>query len=130
MIGSMVVSGLMGGPIGIATNVAALAVEKATGFDPEKIGHDMLASIGIGREQPAVGTELVVSPNQVTEQPPTISYPTPWSHMQLTAYGVTTMANGTIRRGDLQGSDVLNDLELTRNGAAVVAVQMARSVTV
>ena len=33
--GSLVVSGLAGGPVGVATSVALLAAEKATGVDPE-----------------------------------------------------------------------------------------------
>jgi hypothetical protein len=54
VIGSMIVSGLIGGPIGLALSIGALSVEKATGLDPEVIGHGMLASIGIGQAAPPV----------------------------------------------------------------------------
>ena len=50
-VGSVVVSGLLGGPIGIATSLGFLAVEKLTGIDPEKIGHDVAASLGIGSHE-------------------------------------------------------------------------------
>ncbi len=126
IIGSMVVSGLIGGPIGIATNVAALAVERVTGLDPEKIGHDILASIGIGNDEPAsVAAPAVaaspVPPQAALAQASPISAPVAWSPSQLMAYGVTTTASGTLTRGDLQGSDVLNDLELMRHGAQFAA---------
>jgi hypothetical protein len=77
-IGSVIVSGLIGGPVGIATNLAALGVEKATGIDPEQIGHGMLASLGVGT------AGAVASPAPVT---------TFWSPSQLAAYGVTATAN-------------------------------------
>src|SRR5580692_4886065 len=35
--GSMLASGLLGGPIGLLSNVALIIGEKATGIDPEKI---------------------------------------------------------------------------------------------
>src|SRR6202012_933217 len=40
--GSMLVSGLLGGPIGLGINVATTLAEKATGVDPEKIATAML----------------------------------------------------------------------------------------
>ena len=36
-LGSMLVSGLLGGPIGLGINIATLIGEKVTGIDPEKI---------------------------------------------------------------------------------------------
>ncbi len=46
--GSLVVSGLTGGPIGVAMSVGADLVERAVGFDEEKFGQQVLASLGIG----------------------------------------------------------------------------------
>jgi hypothetical protein len=36
-LGSMLVSGLLGGPIGLGMNIATMIGEKVTGIDPEKI---------------------------------------------------------------------------------------------
>ena len=51
-VGSLVVSGIMGGPVGVAIGVAETAVEKMTGIDPERLGTRLLASIGIGNAKP------------------------------------------------------------------------------
>ncbi len=108
--GSLVVSGLMGGPIGVAVNLAELAIEKITGIDPEEIGQSLLAHLGIGSR----------AANPVAAAPPKLAAPAPsslaWSPSQLMAYGVTATADGTLQRGALQGADVLNDMELARHG--------------
>ena len=184
-VGSMVFSGLTGGPVGVAINVASLAVEKAIGIDPEKIGQSVLAGIGLGGSAPATrvavastagvasppsavgGTALSASagampvngdvaasavalapvqattaafvpaaglataagsatraayvtgaafgPNAGDEQNAPDPAVVAWSPAQLTAYGVTTTSAGDLARGALQGSDVLNDLELARH---------------
>jgi hypothetical protein len=122
-VGSLVVSGLTGGPVGVAMNVAELAVEKVTGLDPEKISQGLLADIGIGHRTPK--TALKTSPALVKNEPAIVAAAPPapqpavgWSAAQLAAYGVTTGAHGTLKRGAVQGSDVLNDLELARLRAA------------
>jgi hypothetical protein len=124
-VGSLVVSGLTGGPVGVAMNVAALAVEKVTGVDPEKIGQGLLADIGIGHKAPKAAPKASVAPVRSPATAAVAAAPAPapakaagWSAAQLAAYGVTTGARGTLTRGALQGSDVLNDLELTRLRAA------------
>jgi hypothetical protein len=126
MFGSMIVSGLLGGPVGLALSIAALSVEKATGFDPEVAGHSMLASLGIGTADPAAVAPVaapaavavaVASPAPVHSGPDQAT----WSPTQLAAYGVTAGADGTLRHGDLSGSDVLNDLELAYLGPAQAA---------
>lgn len=128
-VGSVVVSGLLGGPIGIATSLGFLAVEKLTGIDPEKIGHDVAASLGIGSHEG--GTLAAVTAAQSAAAPTESSAASglgsvAWSQAQLTAYGVTTTAGGTLKRGDLEGSDVLNDMELTQ----LVAFRSASSSSV
>jgi hypothetical protein len=65
--GSFIVSGLTGGPIGLATNMALLAVEKATGIDPEAIGQNLLADIGIGHG---------ATPQPATAQATPLTFPT------------------------------------------------------
>ena len=48
MAGSLVISALTGGPIGIAMNVGTTLLEQLTGFDPEVMGERLLADLGIG----------------------------------------------------------------------------------
>ena len=45
MAGGMVVSVLMGGPVGLVTNIATTMFEKVTGFDPDRIGRRVLANL-------------------------------------------------------------------------------------
>jgi hypothetical protein len=117
-IGSIVMSGLIGGPIGIATNVAIQAIEKLTGVDPEAIGQTMLASIGVGHHS-AGGASAVPPDAAATGAPPAevaAAAPAPlaWLPSQLMAYGVSTDVHGLLRHGDVKGADVLNNLELVR----------------
>jgi hypothetical protein len=112
-VGSFIVSGLIGGPVGLATNAALLALEKATGIDPEKIGQDLLASLGIGNQ----GAGIVVATAQSVPAQTSLA-PVAWSPAQLTAYGVTVTAGGVMRCGGLEGADVLNDIELAQHGIA------------
>ena len=127
MFGSMIVSGLLGGPVGLALSIAALSVEKATGFDPEVAGHSMLASLGIGTADSPVAVAPIavaaVAPPAPVHAGPDQATPNQaiWSPTQLAAYGVTAGADGTLHHGDLSGSDVLNDLELAYLGPAQAA---------
>lgn len=140
MAGSLVVSGLTGGPIGILTNVAATMIERLTGLDPEKMGASLLARIGIGRR---ADSPTAVAANATPPRPaePPASHPaapprlaamtraqppvpasgqtqTPthplhgMTQKQLAAYGVTRAPDGSLRRGDIHGADVLNTIEL------------------
>ena len=137
MVGSFVMSGLEGGPVGLAINAAVTAAEKLTGLDPEKMGRHVLADLGIGPRasaRPASNpTQVAAAPTPTPEPAPTpkpaptpAPRPTasvPWSPAQLTAYGVTVAANGGMSRGALHDSDVLNELELARiNPTGVAAV--------
>lgn len=101
--GSMLFSGLIAGPIGVATDIGELAAEKISGFDPEKIGDRVLAKMGIrGPLQPV--TELAESAGKSAQA---VSA-SPWSASQLAAYGVTVTPGGDLKLASLQGSDVLN----------------------
>jgi len=138
-VGSFAFSGLTGGPVGLATNAAMLVLEKLTGIDPEKIGHDVLASIGIGKSEdsapaaPAAATPSATAsaaaPAGAAASPQAVTPAHGWSPSQLSAYGVVTTAQGTLKHGDLVGSDVLNDLELARardTGPPTVALATAQ----
>jgi hypothetical protein len=47
MAGSLAVSGLMGGPVGMLLNLGATALEKLAGIDPDKVAHQVLAAVGL-----------------------------------------------------------------------------------
>jgi hypothetical protein len=121
-VGSFIVSGLIGGPIGLATNAALLAIEKMTGIDPEKIGHDLLVSIGVGHADANTVVSAAAAQSAPPEAPPDF---VGWSPAQLMAYGVTSAAGGVMRRGAVEGADVLNGLELARHGSSMTAPLIA-----
>jgi len=117
--GSMVVSGLIAGPIGLAMNLGGLAIEKVTGLNPDKIEQNMLASIGIGQKNPAdvVAVENL-SVGAKTQDSAVTQSAIAWSPAQLAAYGVTASQAG-------ENSDALNGLELARIRARHAIVQYA-----
>jgi len=51
--GSLVFSALTGGPVGVAICAAVTVLEKLTGLDPDRIAHQLLASVGMVDETPA-----------------------------------------------------------------------------
>jgi hypothetical protein len=133
-IGSIIVSGLMGGPVGVAISVGMMGVEKITGIDFDKIGQKLMAGIGIANHHatsPAqVGTQAARAAAPAAPAPPsaqaTASAQTPpsaqsWSQVQLAAYGVSTSLDGTLKLANLSGADVLNSLELSRLQVAQIA---------
>ena len=118
--GSLVVSGLTGGPVGIAISLAALAVEKALGIDPEKIGTSVLAEIGIGTRTDigigtGTGTGIKLAQPTAASSPAQPARQTAWSAAALKAVGITATADGELRHGATVGCDVLNELELARH---------------
>ena len=123
-VGSLVVSGIMGGPVGVAIGVAETAVEKMTGIDPERLGTRLLASIGIGNAKPHATPER--APPE-PDAPPALRIAA-WSPAQLAAYGVTS-AQGSLRLGNLQDSDVLNSLEIARLVRSDPPSRIAQAVT-
>ena len=131
-VGSLVVSGLMGGPVGIAIDVGTTMLEHLLGIDQEEIGDEILAALGIGPDvKPAVATAAGGAPNAlaggsaVPTSPPPAPPPTAsdvaaaaatggWSPAQLAAYGVGQTPRGVLTRWRDTGADVLNGLELAR----------------
>ena len=118
-VGSILVSGLMGGPVGVAVNVATQAAEKITGIDLDQAGQKLLADHlpakpPSGKPTPAAVPARAPAAGGDTPAPPVAQAATPWSPDQLATYGVSTTRNGILRLGDLSGADVLNSLELAR----------------
>lgn len=119
-LGSLLVSGLLGGPIGVAISLATTAAEKITGVDPEKIVAAQFHTAATPGTDPG--------PQAPTTSPPSTVAPTPsasarfaMTPAQLAAYGVRVDASGTLRLGDIRGADVLNAIELGRHAKATAA---------
>ena len=138
--GSLVVSGLMGGPIGIATNLGILAAEKLSGIDVEDVAQGVLAALnpahwGGSGSVPAETAEATAQPpasDAPASDAPASDAPSaaiagsspiaapeaikPWTAAQLAAYGIVSRPDGELQQGSLTGADVLNALQL--HGAA------------
>ena len=117
--GSLVMSGLTGGPAGMAISAAMMAVEKVIGIDPEKLGQGVLAELGLVSAHSGATASATPKPAVAASEPAPGAPAAPartrsWSPAQLAAYGVTTTSSGTLRRGTVEGADVLNNLELAR----------------
>jgi len=154
-IGSLIASGLMGGPIGVVINLAITAAEKISGIDLDNVGQKLLAMTGLAGTPtvmtaqvpatppptspalgPAASLTLAARPDtpptqavRPTTSGPRLTTPWPaqaWSAAQLAAYGVSTLGDGTLKLAKLSGADVLNSLELSRIQLAQTAYDRAR----
>ena len=139
--GSLVVSGLMGGPIGIATNLGILAAEKLSGIDVEDVAQGVLAALnpahwGGSGSVPAETAEATAQPSGLRRsglrrsglrrsvgrnrriQPDRRArgHQALDGRAQLAAYGIVSRPDGELQQGSLTGADVLNALQL--HGAA------------
>src|ERR1700722_11586357 len=115
--GSLLVSGLLGGPMGVALSLATTAAEKITGIDPEKI----VAAQFHSAPAPLMASAIKVpttSPAPTAAPAPSDSAAFPMTQAQLAAYGVSVDASGGLRLGDVKGADVLNAIELSRHAKA------------
>jgi hypothetical protein len=126
--GSMLVSGLLGGPIGLGINIGTLIGEKVTGIDPEKILAPQ--SKAVASAVPPAKALPATAPAPSASSPPASTPPADaepasaqlaWSSTQLAAYGVRSSPSGTLTLGDIEGADVLNTLQLVRLGHAAAA---------
>ncbi len=110
-VGSLVFSGLTSGPIGIGISLGVDAVERAVGFDEEKFGQSVLASLGIGHAtSPATvagGTAMAAA-----------GAPAAFTMADLKQFGLTQGADGSVSGRGLSGADALNAMELSRIASA------------
>ncbi len=67
-IGSMIVGGLLGGPIGVAISAVSAFMQHVTGIDMDNVAHDVLASVGLVDKTPAAVT--VATPPPAALPPP------------------------------------------------------------
>jgi len=115
--GSLVVSTLVGGPIGAITNIATTILEKITGFDIDKTMQAALGGHPSGTTQPSSAPATSEAATALLQVPAAVAPDAaskPLSSAQLTAYGVSTAKDGTLTMGNVSGADVLNTLELKR----------------
>jgi hypothetical protein len=96
VVGSFVFSALTGGPFGMILNAAAVIAEKATGIDPEVIGNDVLAWIGIGTASPSDAPAAPALEAGAPSAPPT----TPWTAPQRAAYAGASSTMAETPRSD------------------------------
>jgi hypothetical protein len=133
LCGSMLLSGLMGGPIGLLTNIATTIAEKVTGIDPERIAHTVMAHLGLTTDAAAAtpaastavaastsGTATVAPPSSTTKPSPVIAG-TNWSNAALSAAGVRFGVDGVPSVHGFSGADALNEVELGRLRLAAAA---------
>jgi hypothetical protein len=113
-LGSMLVSGLLGGPIGLGINIAATLAEKVTGIDPEKIVADQINPPAAVAVAPAIAPPVL-----------TVATSGPLTPAQLAAYGVSSDASGTLTLGTIKGADVLNAIQLAGLGRMAAAAYAA-----
>ena len=124
--GSMLLSGLLGGPIGLIINIVSTIAEKVTGLDPDDIVAAQLkvtpSSTPSAPDIPSpTATPDIPSPAAAPDTPPENPARVGLTQAQLAAYGVRSDASGTLRTSDVQGADVLNTIELGRLGKIAAA---------
>jgi hypothetical protein len=118
--GSMLVSGLLGGPIGLGVNIATTIAEKATGIDPEKIVAAQINPAPLADAPPADISAAATARPSLTPAAPAAAQ-LPMTAAQLASYGVRTGASGSLNLGDIEGADVLNTIQLVALGHAAAA---------
>jgi hypothetical protein len=116
--GSMAVSALLGGPIGLGINIVTTLAEKITGIDPEKIVSAQFTSTP-ARTVPRPDTPIAAQAQPGSAQP--VPAQRAWTPAELAAYGVVSGASGAMKLGDIEGADVLNTMQLFQLGEAVAA---------
>jgi hypothetical protein len=119
--GSMLVSGLAGGPVGLAINIATTLAEKVTGIDPDKI---VTAELNPLRATAGATAQSPVIPPQAASAP-AAPVAGAWTPEQLTAYGVSTNTAGNLTLGTIEGADVLNAIQLANLNKAAAAAYAA-----
>jgi hypothetical protein len=124
--GSLLVSGLISGPIGILTTAAVAIAEKVTGIDPDRIGRTLLADIGVGKLPQPAATPKAAAPSTAAPTPaPAPPSPAPtdvgWTTAELSRAGVTFGADNTPRWHGMAGAEALNEVELGRIQVATAA---------
>jgi hypothetical protein len=116
-IGSMIASGLMGGPIGVAVDLVMLAAEKVTGLDLDKGGQMMVARAG----KVLAGGSVAEAVGPVGSGASAGAQVVDAGIAAVSGGGMSASRVGGSAWADSHGADVLNTLELSRIQAANAA---------
>jgi hypothetical protein len=95
-LGSLLVSGLLGGPVGVVISLVTTVAEKITGVDPEKIVAAHLkpaATPGVAARSPVA----TIDPASGIPSNPTPAARLAMTPAQLAAYGVRMDTSGRVR---------------------------------
>lgn len=84
-IGSLAISAVTGGPMGVAISAAATAIEKLVGFDPDQIATKVLASLGIISDDSQPQAAAADTPSRQSTTPAD-TRAVPWTRAQRAAY--------------------------------------------
>ncbi len=87
-IGSLAVSAVMGGPMGMAISAATTALEKIVGIDSDQIARTVLASLGIISEDGGSQVAAAETPATPVSSVSANAQAVPWTRRQRRAYGV------------------------------------------
>jgi hypothetical protein len=121
--GSLLVSGLISGPIGLVTTAVITIAEKITGIDPDRIGRTVLADLGVGKPAQVSAPEAVPPTTNVPATPSPPPGPLPqgspapdpgWTVAELSRNGVAFSADNMPSWHGVAGADALNEVELGR----------------
>ncbi len=124
-VGALVFSGMTSGPVGIGISLGIGAVERAVGFDEEKFGQGLLASIGIGKGNAPAGPAMLDSApaapatldNAPAARAGAAGGQAAFTAADLARFGLTQSADGSLSGNagaGLSGADALNAMELGR----------------
>ena len=109
--GGLVVSGLTGGPVGVAMALGTDLVERAVGFDQEKFSQQILASLGLGHAVPAHAP----APEPATGAVPTAVASAASPPADVDLHAMRTQASAFAIPADAgKDADTLNGMELAR----------------
>lgn len=94
-VGSLAVSGLLGGPIGLAISAATTLFEKVSGIETDHIVHQALAAVGLAAEKP--DAQLAAAAPSI--EPVAASASTvPWTRAQRKAYRMAAVGPSAVGR--------------------------------
>ena len=62
IMGSIVASGLMGGPLGLALSAGSALLQHLTGIDVDHVTHEVLEAVGLVDGEPAPATAMAAAP--------------------------------------------------------------------
>lgn len=128
-IGSLAVSAVTGGPIGVAISAAALALEKIVGIEPDQLAQKVLAGLGIISDpQPqlaAADTTTHTATTHTTAPAATDGRSHPWNRSHRAAYASSaprpTIAAPSRHADILAGAGVSAANEAAQRQAAAAA---------